>query len=208
MMLQQPPRPLPPNQHGGFIKQPSFHTSVDTQEYLRECAEVITNHQIDIDEEKILDLLQIKYRWPEPALEVINHCGMVSNAFFDVKGYLFYEKWKKLYDLGFTSLLSNVLDLTSQLRELNEKLLVIKGSDTNANFYLSKGTDTRRPSFDPHNHDYNVIVKPIYGKAAWRVNGQVQESDLNSVIVIPAFAEHSVTENPEPRLSLTINLTG
>ena len=207
-MLQRPPQPLPPYQHGGFLKQPNLTSSVDNQEYLTECAELIGEHKIEIDEEKILDLLQIKYRWPEQSLEVINHCGMVSNDFFDVKGYLIYDRWKRLYDLGFTSLLNNVLDLTSQLRDLNNKLLAIKGSETNANFYLSKGTETRRPSFDPHNHDYHVVVKPIYGSCTWVVNGKKHEAVEDSVLVIPAFSEHSVISNKEPRLSLTINLTG
>ena len=50
--------------------------------YLQTASKIISEHEIDIDEEKILDLLQIKYRWPEPSLEVINQCGNVSNGFF------------------------------------------------------------------------------------------------------------------------------
>ena len=42
--------------------------------YLQTASKVISDHEIDIDEEKILDLLQNKYRWPEPSLEVINQC--------------------------------------------------------------------------------------------------------------------------------------
>ena len=76
--------------------------------YLEGAAEIIKEHEINLDEEKILDLLQIKYRWPEPSLEVINECQKKSNGFFDSRGYIYYERWKRLYDLGFTSLLSNL----------------------------------------------------------------------------------------------------
>ena len=122
-----------------------------------------------------------------------------------------YDKWKKLYDNGFATIMFNVLDLTEELRELNEKLMPIRGSHTLANFYFSKGTETRRPSFDVHTHDYNVIVKPIYGKVHWKINGEDFIADPkenpNSVIVIPAYTEHQVVSSKEPKLSLTINLT-
>ena len=176
--------------------------------YLEGAAEIIKEHEINLDEEKILDLLQIKYRWPEPALEVINQCQKKSNGFFDSRGYIYYDRWKRLYDLGFTSLLSNIMDLTKELRSLDNKLYEYKGSETNANMYLSSGTTTNRPSFDPHNHDYHVIVKPIYGSCTWVINGQPRKVDTSDVLVIPAGTMHAVVENKEPRLSLTMNLSG
>ena len=176
--------------------------------YLEGAADIIREHDITLDEDGILDLLQIKYRWPEPSLEVINQCQKKSNGFFDSRGFIYYERWKKLHDLGFTSLLSNVMDLTSELRELDAKLYEYKGSETNANLYLSAGTTTKRPSFDPHNHDYHVIVKPIYGTSTWIIDGQRKEADPSDVIIIPEGSMHSVIDNPEPRLSLTINVSG
>ena len=176
--------------------------------YLEGAADIIREHKITLDEDGILDLLQIKYRWPEPSLEVINQCQKKSNGFFDSRGYIYYERWKELYDLGFTSLLSNVMDLTSELRELDAKLYEYKGSETNANLYLSAGTTTKRPSFDPHNHDYHVIVKPIYGTCTWTIDGQTKEADPSDVIIIPEGSMHAVIDNPEPRLSLTINVSG
>ena len=83
-----------------------------------------------------------------------------------------------------------------------------KGSETNANLYLSAGTTTKRPSFDPHNHDYHVIVKPIYGTCTWTIDGQTKEADPSDVIIIPEGSMHAVIDNPEPRLSLTINVSG
>ena len=110
--------------------------------------------------------------------------------------------------MGFTTLLNNVMDLTSELRALDDKLFEFKGSETNANFYLSAGTKVKRPSFDPHHHDYDVIVKPIYGTCLWRINGQVEQVSPEGVLIIPAGTQHSVCSNEEPRLSLTINMSG
>jgi len=180
----------------------------DFMPYLEGAAQIIKEHEITLDEDGILDLLQIKYRWPEPALEVINQCQKKSDGFFDSRGYVYYERWKRLYDLGFTSLLSNIMDLTAELRSLDDKLYEYKGSETNANMYLSAGTTKHRASFDPHNHDYHVIVKPIYGTCTWVINGKSQEVDPSDVLIIPAGTMHSVVENKEPRLSLTMNLSG
>tara|TARA_B000000532_G_scaffold174378_1_gene141322 strand:- start:179 stop:664 length:486 start_codon:yes stop_codon:yes gene_type:complete len=160
----------------------------------------------------MLSLLQIKYRWQKDLIHVINHCGVINQDFFDLNdSCINYDRWKKFYDMGFTTLMFNVLDLTEELRELNEKLLPIRGSNTLANFYFSKGTETRRPSFDKHTHDYNVIVKPIYGKVHWKVNGEDIIADPvanpRNLIVVPAYTEHQVVASTEPKLSLTINLT-
>tara|TARA_B100000886_G_C20410536_1_gene486812 strand:- start:1165 stop:1746 length:582 start_codon:yes stop_codon:yes gene_type:complete len=180
----------------------------DFMPYLEGAAQIIKEHEITLDEDGILDLLQIKYRWPEPALEVINQCQKKSDGFFDSRGYVYYEKWKRLYDLGFTSLLSNIMDLTAELRSLDDKLFEYKGSETNANMYLSAGTTKYRASFDPHNHDYHVIVKPIYGLCTWVINGKPQDVDPSDVLIIPAGTMHAVVENKQPRLSLTMNLSG
>tara|TARA_B100000287_G_C20514086_1_gene734238 strand:- start:140 stop:682 length:543 start_codon:yes stop_codon:yes gene_type:complete len=179
-----------------------------TDDYLDHAADIIGRHDITLTEEGILDLLQIKHRWPERSIEVINQCGNTSNDFFNVRGYLYYERWKRLYDLGFTTLLSNVMDLTAEFRSLDDKLYEYKGSETNANLYLSKGTTIKRPSFDPHHHEYHVIVRPIYGTCIWEINGHKQEVNEQDVIIIPAGTEHSVIESEEPRLSLTLNLSG
>ena len=176
--------------------------------YLETAASIIGDHEITLTEEGILDLLQIKYRFPEAALEVINQCGNTSNGFFDSRKFIIYDRWKRLYDLGFTTLLNNVMDLTAELRALDDKLFEFKGSETNANFYLSAGTKVKRPSFDPHHHDYDVIVKPIYGTCLWRINGQVEQVSPEGVLIIPAGTQHSVCSNEEPRLSLTINMSG
>ena len=67
--------------------------------YLETAAKIIGEHEINLTEEGMLDLLQIKYRWPEMAIEVINQCGNTSNGFFDSRKFLIYDRWKRLYDL-------------------------------------------------------------------------------------------------------------
>ena len=176
--------------------------------YLENAAKFIGEHEINLTEEDVLDLLQIKYRWPEMAIEVINQMGNTSDGFFDSRKFLIYDRWKRLYDLGFTTLLNNVMDLTKELRALDKKLFEYKGSETNANLYFTAGTKDKRPSFDPHHHDYHVIVKPIYGTSIWSINGQVQEVNPQGVLILPAGTEHSVCSSEEPRLSLTINMSG
>jgi len=53
-----------------------------------------------------------------------------------------------------------------------------------------------------------VIVKPIYGSCIWEVNGEQYTADSSGVLILPAGTMHSVVENQEPRLSLTINMSG
>tara|TARA_B100001564_G_C20538647_1_gene623294 strand:+ start:259 stop:978 length:720 start_codon:yes stop_codon:yes gene_type:complete len=203
---------LPKRQHAFDLNEDQMGGAYNVAQYLHDCGNIIASSPINIDEEKILDLLQIKYRWQKDFLHVISHSGIVNEDFFDSNGHFInYDMWKRYYDAGFTTLIFNVLDLTKELREINEKLLPIRGSHTLANFYLSRGTDSRRPSFDVHTHDYNVIVKPIYGRVHWRVNGEDIIADPISnpknLIVIPAWTEHQVIATNEPKLSLTFNLT-
>ena len=94
------------------------------------------------------------------------------------------------------------------IKILDKKLFEYKGSETNANLYFTAGTKDKRPSFDPHHHDYHVIVKPIYGTSIWNINGQVQEVNPQGVLILPAGTEHCVCSCEEPRLSLTINMSG
>ena len=200
------------NQHAFGMPKDKMGGAHNIAEFLNDCGNIIANTPINIDEKKMLSLLQIKYRWQKDWIHVINNCGIINEDFFELNGaFINYDRWKKFYDMGFTTLMFNVLDLTEELRELDEKLLYIRGSHTLANFYFSKGTETRRPSFDIHTHDYNVIVKPIYGKVHWKINGEDFIADPkenpNRVIIIPAYTEHQVISSKEPKLSLTFNLT-
>jgi len=182
--------------------------SIDDEKYLDEAADLINSHSINITEEQMFDLLKIRRRWGMGSIETINACGRVSCNYFTTDGTLNFSEWKKLYDLGFTSYINEVMDLTEELRTLDTKLFDLKGSYTSANLYFAKGSTTHRVSFPPHNHDYHVIVKPIYGSCTWLIGDQVQYVTPDDLVILPCGTMHTVLESTEPRLSLTINLTG
>ena len=179
---------------------------------LHKIYDIVDNHEISLTEDDIHGFLQMYMRWPlnykcgQPSVEVITEYGLNSKGdFFDYNGVFVYDRWKKCYDAGFTTILSNVLDLTPQLRELSDKIFPYVGHHINGNFYFSPGATNKRVSFPPHDHDYHVIVKPIYGKATWQINGEVFKNSTRSII-IPAGASHSVNECPDKKLSLTLNI--
>jgi len=175
---------------------------------LKQLEKLIREFDITLTEEKMFDLLQIRYRWGHDTIEFINHSGMSSTQFFDVDKHLNFEKYMELYNLGFPSILVNILDLTSELRELNRELFKLRGSHTYGNLYFSKGTTTHRPSFDPHAHDYNVITKSIYGPARWKVGMSEYTVNPGETVLLPRGTQHAVLESTQPRLSLTLNMSG
>jgi hypothetical protein len=180
-------------------------------EMLNELTEYVNNIEIRLKEKDILNLLQIEKRWPmyysnsQPSVEIINNFGIKSNLnMFNQEGYLDYLKWKSLYCLGYTTIISNVLDLTDHLRDLNNYFQNKIGSKINGNFYFSK--TGQLPSFGLHSHEYSVIVKQIYGNSEW-INGE-EKIILNpqKAILIPAKTPHQVTTKHNTKLSLTLNL--
>ena len=118
--------------------------------------------------------------------------------------YLDYEKWNEYYELGYTTIISNVFDLTDDLRKLNKSLEKLVGCLINANFYFSKPGQT--PSFEHHSHSYHVIAKQIYGNSNWKLGEKAFTLKPNESIIIPAKTMHSVTHKYEKKLSLTINI--
>jgi len=180
--------------------------------HLIDALKIVNDHHISLTENDVFDLLKIKRRWPlrttwdSPSVEIIsetNHNSILE--FYNWKGEFMYDKWKQLYDLGFTTIISNVLDLTSELRELDKKLSEHIGNYLHANFYFSPGTDKRRVSFGPHKHEYHVIVKPIYGKSTWHLGNEKFETN-GEAFFVPMETMHCVTKCSDKKLSLTINL--
>jgi quercetin dioxygenase-like cupin family protein len=79
------------------------------------------------------------------------------------------------------------------------------------NIYMSSGTTVNRPSFDLHQHEYNVVSTSIYGTTKWILNPENQFSkplDIKSgdQVIIPANTPHACVDAPEKRCSLTICL--
>jgi hypothetical protein len=173
----------------------------------------IEDIKVNLCEDDILNFLQIQKRWPiqystsQPTVQIINELGNFYNDFFEntVDGiFLNYDKWLSLYNLGFTSIISNVLDLSKELRTLEKLIIEEIGVKVCGNFYFSK--PGRKESFDKHTHSYDVIVKQIYGKSKWILNNQEIDLYSNQVLYVPKNTEHAVIEKTEKKLSLTLNL--
>jgi len=189
--------------------------------FLKNLVNIVNEHEFTLTEGDILNLLKIKNRWPfsrclphsnevnnnevPPVITISQWRSNYWGNYYNASGIFLYDEWKKAYDLGFTTILSDVLDLTEELRDLEEKIFTFSGAATNANFYFSKGSENHRVSFDEHMHDYDVIVKMIYGKCLWKIGGEFVEMEDNTAL-IPAGTPHCVVESKSKKLSLTINL--
>ncbi len=173
---------------------------------------LIDNHSLNITEYDVFNFLKIRTRWPiryswnQPSVEIITQFNHVSQSnFFDSDGYLIYDEWIKYYKMGFTTIISNVLDLNGELRDLQNKILKYTGTKINGNFYFSSGSLDHRVSFDSHTHNYHVILKPIYGKSKWKISEKEFETSEKSFI-IKSGEYHQVTECGTKKLSLTLNI--
>jgi hypothetical protein len=180
---------------------------------LNKILNLVDNHNILLNENDILNLLKmtnrwpIKYFWGQPTIEIISQWGnSIINDFFTADGIFIYDRWKDYYDAGFTTIIGNVLDLTEELRILRKEIFKYTGTPINGNFYFSKGSENHRVSFDYHNHDYNVIVKMIYGKSKWKINDIEHNIEKDTTLLINKNVMHSVIECTSPKLSLTLNL--
>jgi len=191
---------------------------------------IVDDCEINISEDEILNLLQIEHRWPfryfgdienprpskpeifgfDCPIQCLTHRGRVNfTEFYDREGKFIFDEWKKLYDLGFTFMLSDVLDLTPELRNLRRKLKDYTGRTMRANFYLTNGESQNIRSihsWPPHDHHYSVAVKIVYGTTKWVVGDEIKEFSSGETILIPEGTTHTVVECPGKRLSLTVNL--
>ena len=182
---------------------------------IQKLQDIVDEHEINITEKEILDLLQNTKRWPlfypwgQPTVEIINNLGHTSTDFFknfNTNGslYLDYDRWYKYYELGYTTIVSNVFDLTNDLRKLHDSLSKVIGCNINFNFYLSR--PGQLASFRHHSHLYYVIVKQIYGNSKWKLNEKTFNLKPQESLIIPANTMHSVTQKYVKKLSLTINI--
>ena len=182
-------------------------------EKLKRCVE---SHAITMTEEELLNHLKNSKRWPlmypwgQPSVEIINNVGTMSivNFFtahnYTNQSYLNFDKWYHYYNLGYTTIVSNIFDLNDELRSLHKKLSDMTGVVLNGNFYFSKPNQIA--SFDSHNHNYDVIVKQIYGESDWVVGDNKFSLKPQKVAIVPKTTNHMVTSKKTKKLSLTINI--
>jgi mannose-6-phosphate isomerase-like protein (cupin superfamily) len=191
---------------------------MDQTEVYDKISSWLDQHVISLTEEQVLDFMKIRRRWPKKythtedysSLEIISYFSTLThevyrNDLFDGGGYLDFYKFKRYYDNGTTLMIVDVLDLTDELREINDYFQDNYGTQVQGNFYISGASTDGYSSFGPHDHHYDVFVKQIYGWSKWNIEGNVVEVNAGDVIVLPAGTEHQVLENSEKRLSLTIN---
>jgi mannose-6-phosphate isomerase-like protein (cupin superfamily) len=178
---------------------------------------LLKKYKISITESDLLNLLKITNRWPysysyikdvdKPSLVIIGEWSVnYRDDIYDKTGKFNYQRWEEKYNNGFTTILADVLDLTEELRILQNELSKISGKNIYANFYFTRGSNKHRVSFDHHSHDYDVFIKTIYGNCKWKIGDEYFNCKSGDVIYIPKGTYHSAVECTDKKLSLTINL--
>jgi len=178
---------------------------------LKKLQDIVDSVTISLSEDDVFEFLKIRKRWPyrypwnQPSVEILSNNGnLQSNYIFDADSYLNYDKWKEMYNLGYTSVISNILDLNENLRILQKELFYATGLNVGANFYFSR--PGQQPSFDAHKHPYDVIVKQIYGESTWSINNKSFLLQYQKSCIVPKNSVHQVLDKNVKKLSLTINI--
>lgn len=173
--------------------------------------DVLKDISINITEDQVLERLLDRYRWPyeypwgQPSVEVITEDGNKHQEIFLEDKYLDSKKCINYYQQGYTLILSNIGSFNKETLLVANILEMIFKKPINCNFYFGKGT--KSISFPSHNHNYAVIVKNIYGKSKWIIDGKegiVQDQD---VIWFDKHVNHEVVEINNAKLSMTCNIT-
>jgi oxalate decarboxylase/phosphoglucose isomerase-like protein (cupin superfamily) len=180
---------------------------------IKNLVNIVSKVNINLNEKDVLTFLKNEKRWPphytnsQPSVEIINELGTKSMDFFETTRdgtFLNYDKWYELYENGYTTIISNVLDLNDELRNLRSLIKKEIGINICGNFYF--GRPGKKASFDKHSHPYNVIVKQIYGKSKWLIGENKFVLEPNQTCLIPKNTGHAVIEKTENKLSLTLNI--
>lgn len=205
------------------------HTKIPLNEhiYIKKFVDYVKETTIDITEEMMFDWLKIRKRWPQDSTDhrfrglmptfsesvcVLTNIGVKTFSFYSTHIntglYLDFDKWFWFHERGYLSTISDVLDLNSDLRDIEEKGREILGFNPHANFYFARKSrvDQTTPSFAPHEHPYPVVVKQIYGESLWLLNGKRFILEPQEAIYVPRNTQHAVLENSTDKLSLTINI--
>lgn len=193
--------------------------------YIKKFVDYVKETTVNITEEMVFDWLKIRHRWPlngicptlkhQPWVEsvaVLTNIGIKSFSFYSTHNntgiYLDFDKWFWFHERGYVSTIADVLDLHQDLRNIEEKGREILGFNPHANFYFARKSNVEEntPSFAPHEHNYPVVVKQIYGESLWLLNGKQFTLKPQEVIYVPRETQHAVLNNSTDKLSLTINI--
>lgn len=181
-------------------------------EEFKKILDEIYHHKISIDEQAILERLNDRHRWPKkylqglPSLErIVREDGFKSQDFFHpVDDYPMHGAVKKIYEQGYTLVISQAQWLFDDVSTITERLSNFFGYEIQANMYLSKGTKV--VSYPYHDHDYSVIIKGIFGKSKWVINDEEKILENQDVFFVDKFVKHRVKEIYDIKFSITFNL--
>jgi len=172
--------------------------------------ETLKVKNIDLTEEKILERMLDRYRWPyrypwgQPSIEAVLEDGSKHQKFFNQDGYLDSGACIKCYEEGYTLIFSNIGSFCKDTWIIQQLLNKQFNRPINCNFYFGNGK--KSVSFPKHNHEYLVIVKNIFGKSKWIINQKEKTLENQDCIWFDKFVDHQVVEINNPKLSMTCNI--
>jgi len=173
--------------------------------------------KISFNMNDVKERLQDRYRWPRHYLENKNSLWSRKNQttikvlledqecedVFDFDNYVDWKKVIRLYDSGYTIVVSGVEYLFSDISKITN-LLNYEYGEITANLYAGKGT--RTTSFEYHDHSYQVLVKNVVGKSIWKINDVETILEDQQAIYFKEHIFHCVKQIIEPKLSITFNI--
>jgi len=166
--------------------------------------------KVNLSETEVLDRLLDRMRWPknyidgQPSVEAITEEGEKHQIFFDEDHYINPSKAIRVYEEGYSLILSNVGGFNHSTFLVQEILNDHFQKRINCNFYFGNGL--KSVSFEKHSHDYPVIVKNIYGTSKWIINKREVILKDQDVIWFDKNTDHQVVEISDAKLSMTCNI--
>jgi len=177
---------------------------------IKSLVKTISDIDVNIKEQDILDRFYDRFRWPkqypwgQPTVEVIQEDGGQHQDFFWEDGYIDSDKCIRYYQEGYTLIISNIGWFNKETRKIKNELDSSSGLNTACNFYF--GTGRKSISFPLHAHNYDVLIKNIYGSSLWSLNNKETTLDRQRVLYLPKGTEHTVMKIIDKKLSMTCNL--
>jgi hypothetical protein len=177
---------------------------------IKSLVRTISDMDVNIKEQDILDRLDDRFRWPktypwgQPTVEVIKEDRRSYQDFFLEDGYIDSNKCIKYYQDGYTLIISKIGFLHKEARKVKNELDNFFHFNINCNFYF--GTGKKSTSFSSHAHNYDVLIKNIYGSSVWLLNNKETTLDGQRVFYLPKGTKHRVTKITDKKLSMTCNL--